>query len=227
MREREYLAVVLLLTVSLIWGCQGPPPPAGRGTGSSDGPGHFYAGLPSAAEQQAVKALVLSLTPEQVRKANAWTKSSPEGVFRFDRGKGLPYAELTEQQKEAVEALWARVEQRAHSFLERKPHLRDMPGLVPGPVEQAEIFNVGYYLIPEETKEHTLLSFLCTSFPTAVPMETTLPGVIELTPALEAEGLDLREWNYCVITRDPERIRPEARARFEKAVQEAMAGKTE
>jgi len=225
MRERGYLAAVLLLAVSLIWGCQGPPPPAARRTGSGDSPAHFYVGLPSPEEQQAVKALVLSLTPEQVRKANAWTKSSPEGLPRFDQGKGLPYAELTQQQKEAVEVLWARVEQRAHSFLERKPHLREMPGLVPGPVEQAEIFNVGYYLIPEETKEHTLLSFLCASFPTAVPMETTLSGVIELTPGLEAEGLDVSK--YCVITREPERLRPEARARFEKAVQEGMAGKTE
>jgi len=225
MHQRKHPVIVLLLTVSLFWGCQFSPRPAARAaTDGVDVPGHFYVGLPTAEEQQAVKTFVLSLTPEQVRKANAYTKSSPEGLYRWDRGKGLPYAELTDQQKQAVEVLWAREEERLNDLVARKSHLREK--LVPGPLEQVEVFNVGYYLIPEETREHTLLSFLCTSFPVATRMETTLPGVIELTPALEAEGLDLREWNR-VISRDLERMPPEFRAKVEMAEQEAPPANTD
>jgi len=221
MRERQCL-VGLLLAVALLWGCQQAPRAAARGTDGVNSPGHFYVGLPTAEEQQAVKSFVLSLTPEQVRKANAYTKSNPEGLPRFERGQGLPYAELTDQQKEAVGVLWAKAEQRLNDLAARS----DTPVPAPGSLEQVEIFNVGYHLIPEETKDHTLLSFLCASFPTAVIMDTTLPGVIQLTPGLEAEGLDLSDFN-CVVTQDIERLSPEARARFEAAMAEAIPAETE
>jgi len=73
---------------------------------------------------------VRSLTAEQIRKANA---------------AGLPFAELTAEQQQAVSAMWEHTRQ-FYDEIRAKSGKADIP--TPGPVGQVKVALVGYSEMP-------------------------------------------------------------------------------
>ena len=219
------LALLSAVIAVCVVGCSGRPT-ALVSRSAATGNAGFYVGVETAPEREAVKAFVLSLTPEQVRKANAYTKANPEHVCRTDTNQGLPCADLTEEQKQALAILASAFEQRLGQFAEAHPeHAERHATLVP--LDQSEIFNVGYYYIPEETKDHTLLGFEFRRRPLGTQFETTLPGVLDLPAALSEEGLNLGEWGCRISTQIPPEMESRIRAAEEEARLRESASRSE
>jgi len=136
-----------------------------------------------------VQSLVLSLTEEQIKKANQVYLADPttRGT-RGGPGQGLPYSGLSSAQQRTIQRLW-------QIWDEGRAAHPDPPEIAarlraPGPIESTEILNVGYCLVPEERKDQTMLRFTAHRSTVATDFDTILPRVVELPPALSRLGID-------------------------------------
>jgi len=214
------MRAVLCLVVALV-GCSGQSQKVAKSSGDV---GRVYADW-QVEQQSLVKELVMSLSAEQIRKANRLLRERPFGAnLTGGRGKGLPYSDLTAEQQAKLRRIWEIHEEASAPFAARARAARVERGLAPapaaGPIETAEIFNVGWLRFPEETKANTLLHFTSQRFPLGTMFVAEVAGRLELTPALLAEGNDFNasgqiKWNY---TASPEEEK-EMREAEEKAAQ--------
>jgi len=158
-------------------------------------------------ENSLIASLTTSFTAAQVRKANAYWNAHPEikGTSAAP-GEGLAYAELTPEQQAAFARLWDLWLQRCKGRIENAWARMGKPAPLGGPIEAAEIFNVGYGLVPKERKDQTMLEFTSQRYPLSTNFRAILPGEIVLPQALSQEGVDYNVRGGVVITLegDPE-----------------------
>jgi len=142
-------------------------------------------------------AFINSLTEAQIEKANrlATVDYPNDPPSQMERGKGLGYADLNDAQKAMLERLW-------ELYLTRRPDRPVHASLSPpGPIEEAEVFNVQYaiehrsdFTFPaDQPKEGPVLTV---SFQTGRYPRATIfiwqgnANAVKLAPALLAKGID-------------------------------------
>ena len=138
-------------------------------------------------QQQLRRDFMWSLTSEQVRAANLHYDRHPEHIGTGTRdGEGLPWTRLTASQQTTLEALCAAHDAMAESVSPERQ-------LKPGPIEQAEVFAVGYAFMDNiPGREHMELEFQVCRGDYTVAFSFDLDGSAPLPPAVKEAGIDLR-----------------------------------
>lgn len=155
----------------------------------------FRSGPPS--EPEWLRNFVNSLSKEQILKANRIYLET--GTFhRNPDSRGLHYSELTDSQKQQIQVFWHNREQawRERGF---NPYEQPRHKVKVAPVEETQIYFVGWRLGPRGLNNQTMLSCYLDRGEFGTESHASYDGVLELPPAMRQAAIDL-----ATIDTDPE-----------------------